>query len=67
MQDDGPLLTVYEVAERLRVNPYTVRRWLRDGRLRGARLGKSWKVRPAEVRRVEAEGLDPPRESGGSP
>ena len=33
------MLTVREVAERLRVPEQTVRRWLRDGRLRGARLG----------------------------
>ena len=33
------LLTVPEVAERLRVNPETVRVWLRQGRLKGSRLG----------------------------
>ena len=36
---DETLLTVQEVAERLRVNPETVRRWLRQRRLRGALLG----------------------------
>jgi excisionase family DNA binding protein len=33
------LLTVREVAERLRSSPETVRRWLRQGKLRGFRLG----------------------------
>ena len=33
------MLTVAEVAARLRVPPATVRRWLREGRLRGAMLG----------------------------
>ena len=33
------LLTVQEVAERLRINPETVRRWLRQGKLEGVMLG----------------------------
>ncbi len=33
------LLTVREVAERIRSSPETVRRWLRQGRLRGFRPG----------------------------
>jgi excisionase family DNA binding protein len=37
--DGDKLLTVEEVAERLRVNPYTVRRWLRDGTLSGKLMG----------------------------
>jgi excisionase family DNA binding protein len=33
------LLTVREVADRLRASPETVRRWLRHGKLRGFRPG----------------------------
>ncbi len=33
------LLTVEQVAERLQVNPETVRRWLRRGELEGVDLG----------------------------
>lgn len=33
------LLTVREVAERLRSSPETVRRWLREGKLRGFQPG----------------------------
>lgn len=33
------MLTVREVSDRLRVPEATIRRWLRDGRLRGVRLG----------------------------
>ena len=36
---NGELLTVQQVAERLKVNPETVRRWLRSGQLRGYLLG----------------------------
>jgi excisionase family DNA binding protein len=37
--NDQRLLTVREVAERLRSSPETVRRWLRQGKLRGFRPG----------------------------
>jgi len=40
-------LTVPEVAEKLRLNPETVRRMLRDGRLSGFRLGADaagWRI-----------------------
>lgn len=40
----GRLLTIEEVAERLRVHPNTVYRWCRTGRLRAAKLGKEWRI-----------------------
>ena len=49
---DERLLTVAEVAERLQVSEYTVREWLRTGRLRGHRLGGTklgWRVRPSDL------------------
>jgi excisionase family DNA binding protein len=51
---DDRLLTVQEVAERLRLKPETVRRWLRSGRLRGISLGSDhagWRVRESEVQK----------------
>jgi excisionase family DNA binding protein len=36
---NGELLTVQQVAARLKLNPETVRRWLREGKLRGYLLG----------------------------
>ena len=47
MPDTERLLTVTEAAERLRLNPETIRRWLRDGRLRGVWLGSDkagWRI-----------------------
>ena len=38
------LLTVEQAAERLQVGPFTVREQLRDGRLRGIKRGRLWRV-----------------------
>ncbi|MCI3953204.1 MAG: Helix-turn-helix domain [Burkholderiales bacterium] len=46
------LLTVIEVAERLRLHPETIRRWLRAGHLSGVWLGSDsagWRVREADL------------------
>jgi len=55
MEEDR-MLKVDEVAERLRVNPETVRNWLRAGTLKGTRLGgkrAGWRIPLSEVERVE--------------
>ncbi len=61
------LLTVPEVAQRIRVSPELVRRWLRDGRLRGVRLGGTrlgWRIADNEVERfLHAAGLSVPEAS----
>jgi excisionase family DNA binding protein len=52
LMSDERLLTVGEVATKLRVNPFTVRRWLREGRLRGFRLGSDaagWRIRESAL------------------
>ncbi len=63
-----PMLTVREVAERLRVNAETVRRWLRAGQLRGVWLSDraGWRIPAGELERFLRErtgrGLDNPAE-----
>jgi excisionase family DNA binding protein len=51
--EDDPLLTVPEVAARLRVSEESIRRWLRDGKLRGRRLPPpaGWRIPTSELRR----------------
>ena len=52
MTDPDKLLTVPEVADRLRLNPETIRRMLRDGRLSGFRIGADnagWRVSEADL------------------
>jgi excisionase family DNA binding protein len=58
------LLTVPEVAARLRASQITVRKWLRAGRLRGSRFGGTklgWRIPESEVARLIASGR--PRET----
>ena len=46
------LLTVDEVARRLHVSTYTVRDWLRAGKLKGYKIGPTkagWRIRAAEL------------------
>jgi excisionase family DNA binding protein len=52
LSDSDRLLTVAEAAERLRLNPETIRRWLRDGRLSGVWLGSDkagWRISQADL------------------
>jgi excisionase family DNA binding protein len=67
------LLTVREVAERIRSSPETVRRWLRQGKLRGFRPGGTklgYRVAESELQRFispsqSEQGKSPPTNGGG--
>src|SRR5436309_4531607 len=43
------LLTPEQVAERLQVTERTVYGWLRRGRLPALKLGRLWRIRPADL------------------
>ena len=43
------LFTPAQVADRLQVHEHTVTRWLRDGYLRGFKLGKEWRIAPSDL------------------
>jgi excisionase family DNA binding protein len=51
------LLTVAEVAEYFRVEPESVRRWLREGKLLGINLGRGpgWRIRVGDIEAFIAE------------
>ena len=54
------LLTVQDVAARLRITPETVRRWLRTGKLRGALPGgdkMGYRIAEGEVTRLLGESV----------
>ena len=56
---DEELLTVDEVARRLKLHPETVRRWIRAGKLRAISLGSDragLRIRASEIQRFLAAG-----------
>ena len=56
----GPMLTVEEIADLLRVDPEAVRVWLRAGELNGVLISRraGWRGPEAELRRfLKARGL----------
>lgn len=47
---DSKMLSPEEVAERLSVTPNTIRGWLREGTLKGVKLGnKIWRISEEEL------------------
>jgi excisionase family DNA binding protein len=54
--------TVDELADYLRVSPQVVRRWIREGRIRGLQAGRVWRIPPDEYERIMREGV--PRKAG---
>lgn len=45
----SPLLTVTEAAEALSVHPATIRRMIARGEIKAKRVGRVWRVDPAEL------------------
>jgi excisionase family DNA binding protein len=43
------LLTPEQVAERLVVTPRVVKEWLRQGKLKGVKVGKMWRVYESDL------------------
>jgi excisionase family DNA binding protein len=62
-------LTTNEVAALLKVNPETVKRWLRRGLMRGSLLSDraGWRIARAEIGRFMAERSNASGEPGVSP
>ena len=51
------MLSVYEVAEQLGVHFRTIIRWIKEGKLKGVKVGKQWKISKEELERVKNNGL----------
>jgi excisionase family DNA binding protein len=43
------LFTAEQVAAILQVSPKTVKDWLRAGKLTGCKIGRLWRVKPADL------------------
>jgi excisionase family DNA binding protein len=53
------MLTVPEAARRLRRNPETVRRWIREGKLRSTKVGTQHLLDEADLDELVADALLP--------
>ena len=53
------MLSVPEAARRLRRNPETVRRWIREGRLRSTKVGTQHMIDEADIEQVRPDALLP--------
>lgn len=49
MNEPEELLSVFEIARRLKLHVKTVRNYIRDGRLKAVRVGKQYRVSRADV------------------
>jgi excisionase family DNA binding protein len=54
--DADDLLLTNEIAREWRVHVETVRRAIRQHRLRALKMGRHWRIRRSELDRVEKEG-----------
>ncbi len=57
-------LTPAQVAEHLQFHERTVTRWLRDHYLRGFKLGKEWRIAPADLSAFMESHANQPLDSG---
>ncbi len=57
------LLSIEDVAARLKIKPRTVLEWLRTGKLAGYKMGRIWRVDPADVDAFLAQHKQPAKEA----
>ena len=49
MEDNNKLLNLKEVSKRLQINTEVLRRWLRNGKLHGVKVGSDWRVYESDI------------------
>lgn len=52
----GDFLTAKELAEAAEVHVITVLRWLKDGKIKGKKFGKSWRIHKDELKKILPDG-----------
>ena len=56
------MISLQEAAVRLGLHVNSVRIFVRDGRIKGVKLGRDWRIAEEEIERVQREGV-PEREA----
>lgn len=51
------MYTTTEVARRLKISRYTVFRGLKQGRIKGIKIGNIWRISEEELERIKKEGF----------
>ena len=51
------MLTIKEVANALNVHEITIFRHLKDGKIKGVKIGKSWRISKEELSRIMEKGF----------
>ena len=46
---EKPLYTTEQVAQRLQVTEFTVREWLKQGKMTGFKAGRSWRISDEDI------------------
>ncbi len=52
MEQNVELISAKEAAELFKVHLNTIYRWLESGELKGIRVGETWRVDKAEIKRM---------------
>ena len=56
-QQEPNFYTPRQLADRLMVQPQTMTRWIREGRIYAIRAGREWRIPPPEYKRVLDNGV----------
>lgn len=61
------MLTPENAAERLQVKPSTIRKWLRNGTLKGVKIGMLWRISESTIEEYEkAAQIEGSNRTGGA-
>lgn len=44
--------TIDEFAQEARISTKTVRRWLKEGKIKGKQFGRIWRIPPSELQKI---------------
>lgn len=50
------LYTLQEVAKILKVSERTLYRWIKDGKLKAHKVGRNWRVKEEDLKKLKGEG-----------
>ena len=54
---DEPLLSARDMAKALNVSTNTIRKWIRDKKLKAIDMGWFYRIPPSELERIRKEGV----------